>query len=291
MPTASETMTMDLENLQQKQSNLVIQYKQAVSDYLTFTQSTPTNSELLSIQGRAFAGTGSAGQSTATTLQDCQAACSANKLCSGATFVSNQCVLRTGDTPLVPANQSTYAIIPKKKQLLLNMESLNAELIAVNQEIQDKIASSEALAQDQKERTTNAYQHLTKTHEKLHKERSEIRNLLQEYETIEANVNETDLKTTQRHYTYVLLVGLTILVVIVLAIPNMPLSLVFQNLFNFGKSEGSQSTSGNMYFVLFGIIVVLVLFRIQYDFFSVYPLTEFLHMIYRWLPRFQIQPI
>jgi hypothetical protein len=106
---------MDLEILQQEHANLLIQYKQAVAEYVAYANSGSTP-ELVSVPGRAFVGTGSAGQSTATTLQQCQASCSANASCTGATFVSSQCQLRTGDSPLVPSSSDSYAIVPKGKQ-------------------------------------------------------------------------------------------------------------------------------------------------------------------------------
>ena len=80
----SKSITIDLENLRQKYSNLLIKYKAAVTDYVNYLNvqsqqqcSDPSanntncknNEKLVSIQGKAFNGTGSAGQSTATTLE------------------------------------------------------------------------------------------------------------------------------------------------------------------------------------------------------------------------------
>lgn len=282
MTTTNATLTMDLENLQQQQSNIVIQYKQAVSDYLAYN-----SNEMVTVQGRAYAGTGSAGQSTATTLQTCQADCAANKSCNGATFVSNQCVLRTGDTSLLPAGQDSYAIVPKKKQLLLNMESLNAQLLNLNQQIQDKTAQAESISQENKEVSSQAQQNLINTYMELQEERSTINNLLRDYDDLEAQQTETDLKVTQRHYTYVLLVGLALLLLSLLAIPNLSFDGLFDGLFK--RKENVLGKEA--FFVLFWIILAIVLLTFPFQYFSVYPFTEFLHMIYRWFPQFQIQPI
>ena len=55
-----------------------------------------------SLQGMAFNGSGTAGQSDATTLQECEASCANLSNCTGATFVSEKCLVRTGDSPIVP---------------------------------------------------------------------------------------------------------------------------------------------------------------------------------------------
>ena len=136
----SNSFSMDLESLRQKYSNLLIQYKAAVADYVNYLNRLTTsansnydssapnykinNEQYTSLQGMAFNGSGTAGQSDATTLQDCEASCANLSNCTGATFVSERCLVRTGDSPIVPAGNDSYAIIPKSKQLLLNMEDI-----------------------------------------------------------------------------------------------------------------------------------------------------------------------
>ena len=281
-------MSINLENLQQKQSNLLIQYKQAVADYLAFVQSPPATSDMVSIQGRAFLGTGSAGQSTATTLQSCQAACAANSACGGATFVSNQCLLQSGDAPLVPANQNTYAIIPKGKQLLLNMEALNAELISLNQQIQEQLDAAQMDIQEGKETTTQAAQNLAQSYIDLYGDRSAIQELIDEYNTLDATEAETGLKVTQRYYTYLILVVAAIVVVVLLSMPSLFSSLSEVDL---GATSNENVLDKSAYFILFALIVVVVLLNVGMQYLSINPLTDLLNRIYKWFPQFQIQPI
>ena len=129
--------SLDLANLTQKYSNLVISYKTAVADYANDLKNNSNSNDsreskdvsFVSIKGQAFDGTGSAGESNATTLQDCIASCSSTEGCSGATFISDKCMIRTGDSQVISSSEDSYAIIPKNKQLVLNMESLNKELL------------------------------------------------------------------------------------------------------------------------------------------------------------------
>jgi hypothetical protein len=296
--TTTGSITMDLENLQQTQSNLVIQYKQAVADYVAYLQTNSNNSpSLVSISGRAFAGTGSAGQSTATTLQECQSACAANSSCSGATFVSSQCQLRTGDTPLVPASLDSYAIIPKAKQLLLNMESLNAQLISLNQQIQEKIELSKTSVEDAQERSAIASQELVDSYKELDTERTTLEQLLSEYDALDANEMETDVKITQRYYTYLLLIGLAIAIVVLLSSLSVN-GTVSPSFFsrsyrpsNYNVQYGRNDLGSTAYFILFLVILAVIILNAGWQYLTLNPFTEFLHKIYTWIPFFQIQPI
>jgi len=294
-----QSVTMDLENLQQRQSNLLIQYKQAVADYVAYVQPGHNTLDLVNIQGRAYIGTGTAGQSTATTLEKCQVACAANSSCTGATFVSNQCQLRTGDAPLVPASQASYAIVPKAKQLLLNMEDLNTQLLSINQQIADTIARSQSTYQEVQEQASSASQDLLQSYEQLQSERESVQRLLSEYDTLEASQSETELKVTQRYYTYLLLFGLAI------SIGFLVVNISVDSSSNRGYGESSSSNyysppkveygknilGHGAYYILFMIILAVVFLNSSRNFFSVTPISNFLHTIYTWIPQFQVQPI
>ena len=174
------------------------------------------NPPLTSIKGMAYLGTGSAGQSTATTLQECQAACSASSTCSGATFVAGKCNLRTGDSPIIPSSNDSYAIIPKGKQLLMNMNDLNEQLLNINKQITEKIKTGEPVYYDYKSQNDDKSQELMQNYKELETERENIRKLLEEYETLDTTENENQIKITQNYYSYILLVLLAIGIIFLL---------------------------------------------------------------------------
>ena len=124
----SNNSTIDLEILRQKYSNLLIQYKSAVADYVNYLQSNSNinKQQLVTIKGQAFNGTGSAGQSSATTLRNCVASCSNSKKCTGATFnpVKRHCWTRTGDANITAGIDTDYALIPAQKAALSVLKSL-----------------------------------------------------------------------------------------------------------------------------------------------------------------------
>lgn len=260
--------TLDLANLTQKYSNLVISYKTAVADYANeLKNNTNYNSKnsgsreskdvsFVSIKGQAFDGTGSAGESNATTLQDCIASCSSTEGCSGATFISDKCMIRTGDSPVISSSEDSYAIIPKNKQLVLNMESLNKELLSVNKELVEKLQDQSKNAKDGREEIEMKRAQLLKNNENLLEERRNIAEIMSQYDTIQSSNKDTELSVTQNYYSFVLLAILVFIIIIVLykigssgSGPSVPASLppVIQT--------GGKLKS-NAYYITFGIILL-----------------------------------
>lgn len=272
----STSITMDLENLKQQYSNLLLQYKSAVTDYInylnvqsqqpcgSYTSSSKGidqacyNQELVSIQGQAFNGTGSAGQSSATTLQDCIASCSNSDTCTGATFILNKCEIRTGDSPIVPSSNNSYAIIPKGKQLLLNMENINQQLLDVNKELVGKIQMSEPAYNQQSSETTSKNQELIQNYQNLIQEREKIAEILNQYETLDNTDNENQIKITQNYYSYILLFILAIAFIFLLykIIPTNTTQVI-----QYGGELGS-----NAYYMVFRLIIFIIIlnFAIKY---------------------------
>lgn len=249
----SNSITMDLENLRQKYSNLLIQYKAAVADYVGFLneQSQQPCGEYVALQGQAFNGTGSAGQSTATSLQDCIASCSSSNTCTGATFVSNRCEIRTGDSPLVASSEKSYAIIPKGKQLLLNMENINIQLLEANKELLNKIDSSKLVYAEKNQQNTSKNQELIQNYKKLLKERRNIAEVLNQYETLDNAQNENEIKITQNYYLYILLFVLVVAIIILMY------NMLGPNLSPVIQSGGKLGI--NAYYTIFGLVLFVII--------------------------------
>lgn len=209
------SITMNLANLQKKYSNLLSQYESAVYEYNAYLKSQKP-SQLVSIKGQAFNGTGSAGESKATTLNECIASCSNSKTCTGATFISNKCVIRTGDSPIIPSSENSYAIIPKSKQLLLNINDLNEQLLDVNKKILNQIKKDKQIFHQKDREMDNKNDELISVYEKLLDERIKIDNLIDEYETLENTDNENQILINKNYYTYILLFILAILIIVFL---------------------------------------------------------------------------
>lgn len=261
----SKSISMDLENLQQNYSNLLIKYQQAVSDYMNYLNNVDisSNNPFVFIKGQAFNGTGTAGESTASTLQNCMASCANLKGCTGATFVSNQCELRTGDSPVVPSTQNSYAIIPKSKQLLLNMENINQQLINTNQKIINVTKAANPVYNSQTIERGLQQEDLLNNYQQLEEERKKISELLQEYEELDNEAIENNINIDKYQYTYVLLFILVVGIIYVLFKLSYPseASVISEPNIQYGGDLGN-----NTYIIILGIFVVIILIKYFYNF-------------------------
>lgn len=258
------SITMDLENLRKKYSNLLIKYQAAISEYNTYLNNTSQNKTLVTIKGQAFNGTGSAGTSNATNLQDCVASCSSSPQCTGATFVSNKCSIRTGDSPLVASSPDSYAIIPKVKQILLNMEDINKQLLDVNAKITEKIKIATPDYEKTNKESELKNKELIANYEKLLDERRSIVEKLNEYEYLDNTENEKQIITTKNYYTYILLTILAVVVIILFYKILEPITSQVTPIIRPGGELGISA-----YFIVFLLIIFIIILRFAINYLTI----------------------
>ena len=253
--TKSNSITIDLENLQQQYSNLLIKYQSAVAEYITFLNNDDKNkkTKFAKIKGMAYVGTGSAGSSDATTIQECIASCSHNSKCTGATFVSNQCQIRTGNSQIISSNNDSYAIVPKEKQLLLNMENINDQLININKQITSEIQKGEPIFNKSQKKSRNKTKELIKNYVKLLEERDNIKNVLTQYEMLNDNEIENNIKINQSYYSYILLLILAVAICFLLFKMSTGGSQSVTSNIQYGGDLNS-----NVYIIVFIIIIIMI---------------------------------
>ena len=259
----SQSIVLNLEVLSMKYKNLLIQYKQAVADYINYLNSNKKTTTLTSKKGESFWGTGPAGDSATITnvsnVTACSTLCLQNSKCTGATFNNNSqghpiCWLRTGDGNPVPSRSTDYAILPTDKLMLLNIQSINTELSTVNQSILNKIKSSNSLFANQStERTQNA-QEMLKQYVQLNEERKKIENMVNDYETLDESQIKGNLKVSENYYSFLLLFLICACIIVVL--------------FKISSNSNSSSTlqSGgdlvingiNVYYIIFAFILLFI---------------------------------
>jgi len=216
------------------------------------------NEPYVSIQGYAYNGTGGAGASQASNLQDCIAACSNSQNCSGATFVSGQCLLRTGDSPIVPSTPNSYAIVPESMKLLSNMENINQQLIQVNQQLTSKMQTANPLYDSQVSARFQQQKTLIQNYEELMKERENILNLMKEYETLDNTSSNDEIRINSNYYTYILLLILAVAVIFLL----YKLGGSSSNTSSTPTAQYGGDVGSNIYLIVVGVILVILF--IQY---------------------------
>ena len=218
----SNSIILNLETLRTTYKNLLIQYQQAVANYVNYLQQDPSSNNMVekyvTVNGKQFLGTNALSQNNSATLNQCIASCSSNPKCSGATYNQTNykqpmCFLRTGDGNLVNGLSSDVAIVSKGKQLLSIVQNINGQLNETNEKILvlAKQAKPKYNELNIKKNTENEI--LVKQYAQLNAERVKIDNMMKEYETLDQSQSEVTIDTNKNYYVYILLFIIAILIV------------------------------------------------------------------------------
>jgi len=221
----SNSIILNLETLRTTYKNLLIQYQQAVANYVSYLKEDPTSNNIMdkyvTVNGQQFLGSSALSQNNSATLNDCIASCSANPQCSGATYNPTNykqpmCFLRKGDGNLVNGLSSDIAIVSKGKQLLSIVQNINEQLNETNAKIQQLSKQSEPTYNEVNNQKESENETLMKQYAQLTAERVKIDKMLNEYETLDKTQTQGTIVTNKNYYLYVLLCLFAILVVFLL---------------------------------------------------------------------------
>ena len=140
--------------------------------------------------------------------------------------------------------------------MLLNIQSINNQLTAVNKSILDKINNSNKMFSEQSvERSKNAEEMLAQ-YIQLNKEKLKIQNMVKEYETLDEVQIQGNLIVSENYYSFLLLFAFCI--------------LIFILLYKFSSSPSSSSSSSgifqqggelggiNINYIILGFIILAV---------------------------------
>lgn len=273
----SDSNVLDLESLTTEYSNLLISYKQAVTDYVNYlkqesnqidpSNSTPTTQKtFVTISGSTYWGSSSVGENNSTTVQQCQASCANTPGCTGATFNNSNsssgttCWLRGGDGNLSTGTANDTAIVQTGKQLLSMIENINTELKSTNKKIQDKIALMKPEYNEQLINSKEKTEELITQFNMLSEDRDNLKKLLAEYETLDQQEESGNMRINQNYYSFLLLIGVVIIIIIIIiSLSSSP----SQNK-NVNIQTGGGLKSSTYYFALFLLLVIYITGRFTY---------------------------
>jgi hypothetical protein len=216
----SKSLALDLETLNTEYKNLLIQYQQAVINYVNYLKQ-DVSGVMVQIQGTHYLGTSRLSINNSPTVDQCQTSCANTPGCSGATFNGTNyrqpmCWLRSGDSDIVNGLPSDYAIVPKGKQLLLIVQKINTQLSDINTKIQTKTASGEPIYDQLNQEKVVEDNNLKQQFGQLVVEREKINKMLLEFQTIDQTQVEGSIVTTKNFYLYILLCIVSVLAIILL---------------------------------------------------------------------------
>ena len=217
----SNSIILNLETLRTTYKNLLIQYQQAVANYVNYIKqdsSLNTVDKYVTVNGMQFYGSGGLSQNNSATLNDCIASCSSNPKCSGATydpitFEKPVCFLRTGDGDLVSGLSSDVAIVSKGKQLLSIVQNINKQLNDTNTQILALVEEAKPTYNELNIEKEAENKTLIKQYAQLDAERVKIDKMMKEYESLDQSQSEGTIDTNKNYYVYILLCIIAILIV------------------------------------------------------------------------------
>jgi hypothetical protein len=173
---------------------------------------------LVSVPGSIYWGGSNIGQNNSATLQECQASCARTNGCTGATFSVSKngppvCKLGGQDGRIVPSSANDTAIVPKGKQLLANIQSINQQLTNINKQIQNKTKSGQPIYTEQSRVRNLKTSELISQFVSLSEERNKIGKMINDYQTLDEKQTQGNLTINQNYYSFILLLFLAIIVI------------------------------------------------------------------------------
>jgi len=218
----SNSIILNLETLRTNYKNLLIQYQQAVANYVNYIKQDASSNNMVekyvTVNGKQFLGSSALSQNNSATLNDCIASCSSNPKCSGATYNQTNykqpmCFLRTGDGNLVNGLSSDIAIVPKGKQLLSIVQNINNQLNETNTKILDLAEQAKPTYNELNIEKEAENETLVKQYAQLQAERVKIDEMMSEYESLDQSQSEGTIETNKNYYVYILLCIIAILII------------------------------------------------------------------------------
>lgn len=248
-----------LESLQVQYDTKMKEYNQLTQDYKAILQS--GGKTYVQIKDRQYIGQTILRASKEQSINTCQAACSSNPNCSGATFVPNtQVCTLSGGLGSLSTNLGVYAIITRLKQVTGQLEDVNKQLISLNKQIQTAVSTNPNNNVDNWNQQNNNLQGtLITDYKNLVNQRTEINYLMQEYDNVNGNMADTSLEVRQQmlsYRIYSIILALT-LILIILRVGNIDITMMIVTLI-----IAFILFILNMQFVSFIMICIMVLYYI-----------------------------
>ena len=240
-----------------------MQYNQVQSDYMNYLQLLSKNGEISSklttLINSTFWGAGGLLSTRVSSIEQCSALCSKTPGCSGATYNvtlnndnKDNCWIRTGDGEVIPGTSEQYAIIPEIKKYLQLLQSLNLQLLYVNNQIIVIFKTNEINFSIQDKERFIKYNLLKENYKKLEQERINISTKLMDQQTIDGKKRQTELNVTKNYYNYLILLFIVLLCFLIL-------SKTIINSFNQTTPPSNDNFGSVILIFVFSFIIILTI--------------------------------
>jgi hypothetical protein len=223
-------MTLEtLESLQLQYDTKMKEYNQLTQDYKQALKA--GGSQYVQLKDKAYFGVSFLKISQEKTIDTCQASCSSNPKCSGATYVptTKNCTLSTGTGSGIRTTPGSYAILTRLMYISGALEEVNKQLIILNNKIKMAVQSQPNNNLDNVVNKNNKLHNILMTDYKdLASQRRQINKLILDYDNVNGNMQDTSLVVNQQmlHYRLYTIILALILCLIVMVFGGMSISMM-----------------------------------------------------------------
>ena len=213
----SKSNVLDLESTEKEIQNTQIQYEEAYKNYIHLLNSPKVSKEYIQLKGRTYWGVKGLNQTAVTNVDNCQALCSSNPLCTGATFVANKnfCFVRGGEGDLMAGSDTSVAIVTQLQNATLQLKALNDKLLYLNQQLNMLINKSQPDYHKGIMDTNNKGIKLHNNYNELLEQQKEINALLNQYQSVNAEYKDSSLLVNQESFIYRFFYVLVVLIIFI----------------------------------------------------------------------------
>lgn len=208
-------MSTQFQNLSNEFNVLLTQYQEIYQKYIDAISS--GNTVFKTVDNLAFNGQTRINILNNTDVSNCQTVCSANSVCSGATFntVTNNCTLSSGAGDIIQTQQSK-AIIEEGMYYSYQLQKLNTRLIHINNQLMNTSENNYNDLQNSQQQNIEQENIVKNNYQTLEDERIQIEKMVREYETLNRAYENGNINVTSYYYRYIALLIITILLVFLL---------------------------------------------------------------------------
>ena len=235
-----------MEMLSNNFNSLLTKYKDTYQKFLNTINS--GNNSLTSISNSAFIGQSNINTIQGSSVDNCLSTCTSEQSCSGATFDNNlnTCTLSTGIGNIVASKNQT-AIVKQALYYTNELQQINNKLMETNKSMMNLANSNmNNYSQTQQQNNEKAYI-LNQNYKTLEQERIDIAEMIREYETLNASLENESINVTSNYYSFIMYLLIAIFLVFLLLRINLT-----------GEQRGGGSYEKYPILLYFFLIIVII---------------------------------
>jgi hypothetical protein len=162
------------------------------------TKKSPTYSlgkKYAELSGRSWWGTYGIKEGNVKSKEECVSMCASNNSCTGATFnpVKRYCWTRGGDGTVSRGLPDNVALIPQIKEVLLTLSVLNNKLMSINEKLRRETQKIKPKVEEDRLNNEKQKKKFDQYYNELYYDKIEMSKMLEDYNSIEAELNDQTL--------------------------------------------------------------------------------------------------